>query len=190
MRICISILFFILAICAGCASSPPQSFDYLLRPQIISEDNDARPTIALDKIEVAPYLERKGIVLETSPGQVDTAQHHRWADPLDFSIRRYLQVALTQETGQNIASTYESSSAVESRVDVFIHQLHGSVAGTVKLVAEWQIRSTDSGEVTARGQYSGTETINGDGYGEVVQAHAELLDRLEKSIPAKLSIAN
>ena len=190
MRTCLSILLITLTISVGCASSSPQSFDYLLRPQISSPENDAKPKIALDKIEVAPYLDRKGIVLETSPGQVDTAQHHRWADPLDFSIRRYLQVALAQETGQNIASTFESTSDAETQIDVFIHQLHGSVTGTVKIVAEWQIRSTDSGEVTASDQYSGAETITGDGYGEVVQAHAELLDQLAKSISTKLSIAN
>jgi uncharacterized lipoprotein YmbA len=186
MRICLSILLFTLTFCVGCASSPPESFDYLLRPQISSADYAAKPTIALDKIEVAPYLDRKGIVLETSPGQVDTAKHHRWADPLNFSIRRYLQVALTQETAQNIASTFEPNSDVETRVDVFVHQLHGSVTGTVKLVAEWQIRSTDSGEVTASGQFSAAETIAGDGYGEVVQAHAKLLDQLASSISAKL----
>jgi uncharacterized lipoprotein YmbA len=190
MKVCISISLFAIVVLAGCASSPPETHDYLLRPQISTTNYDTEPTIALDKIEIAPYLGYKGIVLETSPGQVDTATHHRWADPLDFSIRRYLQVALMQETGQNVASTFDSTDTVTKRVDVSIHQLHGSVTGRVKLVAEWQITSADADDATTNGQYSGSETIAGDGYGEIVKAHADLLDHLASSIAAELKTSD
>lgn len=186
MKALTSILLVALTVCAGCASSPPEKHEYLLRPQVSSTSYAAAPTIALDKVEIAPYLDHQGIVLETSPGQVDTATHHRWADPLSFSIRRYLQVALMQEMGQNVASTFESGGDVTTRVDVFIHQLHGSVTGTVRLVAEWKITGADVDGGSVNGQYSGSTTIAGDGYGEIVTAHSKLLDQLANSISAEL----
>jgi uncharacterized lipoprotein YmbA len=186
MKALTSIFLVALTVCAGCASSPPEKHEYLLRPQISSTSYATEPTVALDKVEVAPYLGHQGIVLETSPGQIDTATHHRWADPLSFSVRRYLQVALMQETGQNVASTFETSDDVTTRVDVYIHQLHGSVTGTVKLVAEWKITRTNIEDHSVNGQYSASTTIAGDGYGEIVAAHAELLDQLANSISAEL----
>ena len=180
-------LIFLLTVCAGCSSSPPpESHEYLLRPQVSSATYASESVVALGRIEIAPYLDKQGIVLETSAGQIDTATHNRWAEPLDFAIRRYLQVSLSQDTGQNIASTFESSSETKTQVDVYVHQLHGSVTGTVKIVAEWQIRDADSGDVIAAGQYAATETIAGDGYGEIVKAHSTLLDQLASAIASEL----
>ena len=191
MKACTSFLILLLTICAGCSSSPlPESHDYLLRPQVNTSKYENEAVIALDRVEIAPYLDEQGIVLETAAGQIDTATHNRWAEPLDFAIRRYLQVSISQDMSQNIASIIEPSSKTRTRIDVYVHQLHGSVTGTVKIVAEWQIRETESGNVIAAGQYANNETIAGDGYGEIVMAHSRLLDQLASSIASELQIAD
>ena len=186
MKVCVSILLSGLMICSGCGSQAVQSNEYLLRPQSNTIREYAESTIGLGRIEVAPYLDQQRIVLEIMPGELNSAQHHRWADPLNFSIRRYLQIAIGRASGLDIAGSISSTSDVDTQVDVFVHQLHGSVSGNVKLVAEWQISSLDSGDVLARRQFSSAETIQADGYAEIVRAHAALLDELAESIAGDL----
>ena len=182
MKVCVLIWLSALMLCVACSSRPVQTSEYLLRPQPASTQDYAEPSIGLGKIEVAPYLDHEGIVLEIIPGEINTAQHHRWADPLDFAIRRYLQVAIGRAAGLDIAGSLTETSAVETQIDVMVYQLHGSVSGNVKLVAEWQIQSIKSGDMLARRRFGGAKTIQGDGYAEIVRAHAALLDELAESI--------
>ena len=191
MKTCESILLSVILLCAGCSSPPPtETSDYLLRPQTTTDHADAEPTIGLGKIEVAPYLDQEGIVLETRPGELNTAKHNRWAEPLDFAIRRYLQVTIAAASGQNVAGSFTARDGVQTQIEVFVHQFHGTVSGNVKLVAEWQIESVDSGELLTRRQFSGNETLRGDGYAELVRAHAALLDRLAASIADDIELAD
>ena len=183
MKICVFMLLSGLLTCLGCASAPPeQKTEFLLRPQAISVQDSMPPTIGLGRVEVAPYLDHVGIAFETAPGEINIAEHHRWADPLDFAIRRYLQVAVGQAAGQNIAGSLTVGAGPDTRIDVLVHQFHGSVSGKVVLVAEWQIHSSTLKKVQAYRQFSATETVRGDGYAEVVRAHAALLDALAAAI--------
>jgi uncharacterized lipoprotein YmbA len=187
MKAQLSILLFALIACAGCASSQPeQKTEYLLRPQTTSVRDSAQPTIGLGRVEVAPYLDHEGIALETRPGEINIAEHHQWADPLNFAIRRYLQIAIGQAADLNIAGSLATDDGVETKIDVLVHQLHGSVSGRVVLVAEWQIQNHETEDVLAYRQFSATDTVGGDGYGEVVRAHAALLDELAESIASEI----
>jgi uncharacterized lipoprotein YmbA len=187
MKICVFMLLSGLLTCLGCASAPPaQKTEFLLRPQTISVQDSMQPTIGLGRVEVAPYLDHGGIAFETAPGEINIAEHHRWADPLNFAIRRYLQVSVGQAAGQNVAGSLTAPDGVETEIDVLVHQFHGSVSGRVVLVAEWQIHSSTPDEVQAYRQFSATETVRGDGYAEVVRAHAALLDELAASIAGEL----
>ena len=187
MKTCVSVLLSGLMICLGCTStSPEQKTEFLLRPQATSVQESKLPTIGLGRVEVAPYLDHAGIAFETAPGEINIAEHNRWADPLDFAIRRYLQVAIGQATGQSIAGSLMTGDGVETEIDVLVHQLHGSVSGNVILVAEWQIRNEVSEEILAYRQFSTIETVRGDGYAEVVRAHGALLDEFAAAIATEI----
>ena len=186
MKVCVSVLILSLLMCLGCASAPPtQKTEFLLRPQAVSIPDSKQPTIGLGRVEVAPYLDHVGIAFETAPGEINIAEHSRWADPLNFAIRRYLQVAIGQAAGVNIAGSL-TADGVETEIDVLVHQFHGSVSGNVILVAEWQIRSTAPEHTQAYRQFSATKTVRADGYAEVVRTHAALLDEIAASIASEI----
>jgi len=187
MKVCVSVVLSGLLLCLGCASAPPaQKSEFLLRPQATSVPDSMQPTIGLGRVEVAPYLDHAGIAFETAPGEISIAEHHRWADPLDFAIRRYLQVTIGQAAGQSIAGSLMARDGVETEIDVLVHQFHGSVSGNVILVAEWQIRNEASEEILAYRQFSAIETVRGDGYAEVVRTHGALLDEFAAAIAAEI----
>jgi len=187
MKTYLSVLLSGLLLCLGCTSTPPQQkTEFLLRPQATGVQETMLPTVGLGRVEVAPYLDHAGIAFEMAPGEINIAEHHRWADPLGFAIRRYLQVTIGQAANLNIADSLTSGDGVETKIDVVVHQFHGSHSGQVILVAEWQIRSTAPESTPSYRQFSSTRTVARDGYAEVVRTHAELLDELAASIAAEI----
>ena len=51
MKICVLILLSGLILCVGCSSQPVQTREYLLRPQLTSNQDYAAPSIGLGNIE-------------------------------------------------------------------------------------------------------------------------------------------
>jgi uncharacterized lipoprotein YmbA len=182
MKQIVSMLLAVIVLCAGCSSQPVQTSEYLLRPQTSNFEASSASTIVLGRIEVAPYLAYEGIVLEVAPGQLNTAQHNLWAEPLEFSVRRYLQVAISNAAKEDVGSTLVDNESAKLQIDVIIHQMHATSKGDVKLVAEWRLQDLDSDVLRVRREFSATEALRDDGYPEVVRAHAKLLDALASSI--------
>ena len=171
----------------GCGSKPPaETHSYLLRPVSTHTSEAAAPKIGLGGIAIAPYLDHKGIVLETQHGEIHTARHNTWAEPLDYSIRRYLQVALSNEIQQPIAARAALFDGLDHVLYLSINQLHGSESGYVRLVAAWGTRPGGGGAVTNEHEFSATERMQSDGYSELVKAHGRLLDALAADIAARI----
>lgn len=172
---------------SGCSNKPVPSSEYLLRPhQANTDTSGASTSIVLGNVGVPPYLDQRGIVLETAPSEINAARNHRWAEPLTYSVQRYLQVAIGQAANLDIGGQLTPKGDVEKQINVVIHQLHASVSGNVRLVAEWRILDSRKGEVLAHKDFSASETLDVDGYPAVVRAHEELLNRLAAAIAAEL----
>ena len=190
MKQSVSIFVLVIVFCAGCSSQPVQTNEYLLRPQTGISEISGASTVVLGRIEVAPYLGYEGIVLEVAPGEINTAQHNRWAEPLAFAVRRYLQVAISNAANKNVGSSLVDTDNADLQIDVLIHQMHATSRGNVKLVAEWRLQELDAGTVRVHHEFSATESLREDGYTEVVRAHAKLLDALANSIATEIVSGN
>jgi uncharacterized lipoprotein YmbA len=140
--------------------------------------------VRLTAVDVAPYLDRNGIVLYREPAEVHVARQHVWAEPLDASIARYLQVAVGRASGRSVELPPFETAAAGSTLEVRIQQLHGSMAGQVRLVAEYRIET--QGEEAQLHRFETSEAQRGDGYPALVEAHAAVLDRLAEDIAGAL----
>ena len=186
MKQTISMLLAVIVLCAGCSSQAVQTNQYLLRPEKSNSEIKGTSTVVLGSVEVAPYLDYEGIVLEVAPGQLNTAQHNLWAEPLAFAVRRYLQVAISSAAKADVGSTLVDNESAKLQIDVIIHQMHATSKGDVKLVAEWRLQDLDSDVLRVRREFSAAEALRDDGYPEVVRAHAKLLDSLASSIATEI----
>ena len=170
---------------AGCAGAPAvQDHDYLLRPQTLMVPPATRNTVLLKPVTVAPYLDQKGIVLQTGSSQIRVAKHHRWAEALDEAIERYLQVSISNQADVVVQSAPLTTVQEEATVTVRINQLHGTESGRVRLVADWKVDRSDKNPML----YSFDESVSqtADGYPALVDAHGVLLDELGAAIAASL----
>ena len=169
----------ILLLC-GCAGKPPARQDYLLRPDSSVVGAEDRSVVRLRQVELAPYLDQDGIVLATADSEIHAGKQNVWAEPLDQSIVRYLQVAIGAAARRTVEVSPLTTPGSAMEIVVRIHQLHGSVDGRVRLVAEWSL-TDDQGSVSLF-QFESTVRQTTDGYPALVDAHGTLLDELASAI--------
>lgn len=177
---------FALALLAACTSQPIEKRKYTLHPVSKESASHGRPDVALGKIELAPYLRHEGIVIEVRSGQVRNAKHNLWAEPLSYSVRRYLQVQLRELLGAPVALHDMGDSDFTRTVDVLIHQLHGSESGTISIVASWVVRNNDNNAAIIESEFVATERLPVDGYAALVGEHKVLLNALAIEIAKAL----
>jgi len=171
----------------GCASKAPGLTQYLLRadtPDRIAEQAPA--STGIGSLTVASYIDTPGLVLESGNGEVHAARHHQWADPLRESLRRFLASEISAATGRAIGAYSYRESDWKRRLDIHIDQLHGSVDGSAKLVANWAVIDATNHTVLAEHSFSETEPLSADGYDALVRAEKNLLSRLANAIAATL----
>ena len=172
---------------AACASSPQQT--RFLMPDAPAQTGrvEAPVRIGLRSVTVAPYLEQGGLVLETDLHQVRSAQHHRWAEPLEDGLRRTLRGEISNALGYDVSANPADRTRWEYVVDVDVSRLHGSMAGNAILVASWRIAPPRGEALTHR--FSETAALPRAGYPGLVDAEIALTKRLAAAIAESLVAA-
>ena len=85
----------ILASLVACASNPAQDHYYSL---VLASDNElmainenkADRRMIVGPIQLARYLDQPGLPIQTSESQIQSANHHFWAEALDEAIAKVL----------------------------------------------------------------------------------------------------
>lgn len=177
---CVALL---LALAHGCSSpATPERSYYLLRV----EGNETLPAatpeqhIGIAHVEIAPYLDRAGIVLGTGGYEVREARYHLWAEPLEDGIRYVVEARLSAKLGYRVGSA-ASATRWSKRIEIDVRRFHGETDGTVRLVAGVAVRASD-GSLLATEQVSATTRQTEDGYPALVDAQIALLDELSDAI--------
>ncbi|MEQ8861438.1 MAG: PqiC family protein [Pseudomonadales bacterium] len=175
-----------LLLAAGCTSTtPPPPAEYLLQPSPESESTRGGAggyAVALGRIDLAPYLDRQGIVVESSDGTVTAAQGHRWAEPLAHSLRRVLQLEIARDSGLAVAAPPRRGHGAGTIVDVDVYQFHGTEDGVVRLVADWTLRQPRDNRIVGHHQLVREMHTSADGYDALVRTHLALAEALGAAI--------
>ena len=172
----------------ACGGSAPARTQYLLRAQApegtVRLDTPAR--VGLGRVVVAPYLDQAGIVMETAANQVTPARHHTWAEPLADAAAIFLRAELSIALGEEVGLNPADRSLWKYTVEVFVEQLHGTMAGQAALVATYRIAPRAAGSAPAEYRFSRSAPLAREGYGGLVEAEARLLRELAAAIAASV----
>jgi len=175
------------ALLGACSSQPPEPSYYLLRSDQPESTRALRTSseYALGQVEIAPYVDQPGLVLEMRDGEMRPARQHLWAEPLYDSVRVLLLQEISAAYGADILP--QTISGAGHTISVRIDQFHGTAAGTARLVAYWWLH--DSGGLQTAYQFGGERALAGDGYGALAAAQKALLKELAVAIAGSLSPA-
>ena len=148
----VSVIIFItiLLLCA-CVSVVPKSThveptNYLLTPvdsNLSTSDSDFLngTSFYVRQVELATYLEDRGLVSRAESNKVEFSHLHRWGEPLDEGIARVVAKNLSIVLGTLNYSAYPHRKKPQGDLEIGLHierfeKIHGS---KVTLVGTWQL---------------------------------------------------
>jgi uncharacterized lipoprotein YmbA len=169
---------------AGCASEAVEPSYYLLRSNQDAPSGKLTPSrdYSLGTVEIAPYLDQPGLVMETADAQMHPANTNLWAEPIYDGVRNYLSAEIAQATGYELLP--EKLNKTATVVNIRIDQLHGTLDGTAHIVAYWWLVRDD--KLVTLNRYADSRKLQASGYGALVEAEKVLLSELAKQIAASL----
>ena len=169
---------------ASCAS--PKSF-YVLSAEGPAPSGGGTG-VGVGPVSLAGYLDRPNLVFQESGNRMSVAESHRWAGDLEENIARVTATNLGRKLGTGNVRVYPWGADTELRyqVSLDIRQLHATADGDAVLDAAWRVYSLPDRRMISSKSWSGTETLNADGYEEMAAAESRLLARLAGEIAATL----
>lgn len=178
------LLLLVSSLAIACAGAPTPRVNYLMRAPAAEGVTpvDAPVAIALGVVEVAPYLSDPGLALETGAGRVHSAKGHTWAEPLDAGLRIFLRAQLSTELGYAVAGDAATEESPDFVVDVSVDELHGTIEGAARLVAQWRIARFDGTGKPAAFRFVRSRPLARDGYAALAEAEIALVGELADAI--------
>jgi uncharacterized lipoprotein YmbA len=176
-----------LSLLAGCAGKPQEPNYYLLRSAADVTTRELVPAsdFFLGKVTIAPYIDQRGLLLQTADGDMRPARQHLWAEPVSDGIRLFLLKEISAGVGEDILPlpTQAETASINLRID----QLHGTNDGRARLVVYWWIDR--QGELVSAHQFAEYEPLAADGYAALADAQRTLLEKLASQIADSINSA-
>jgi uncharacterized lipoprotein YmbA len=171
----------------GCGGSPPIHY-YTLSAEASSDpglSGKNERVITIGPVTLPDVVERRQLVLRTTPNQVTLIEEHQWAQPLQSEIPRVIAENLTRLLGAKQVSVYPQSAGdhAEYRVLIDVQQFESALGGQVSIDAFWTIRHSAQGESSFRtGRSTVVEPAGGSSYEALAAAHSRALARISRDI--------
>lgn len=172
--------------CAGGGGEVPESRLYMLRAAVPAAIPDSDFVVGLDAVQLASYLKRSELVLQVGPQELRPARYHRWAEPLDQNIRRYLRDRLSAEVSVDVDANSRRRDRWDLQISLAVEEFHGTLEGQVLLTASWDVERLHDTAHVVRGRARLTESQSRDGYAALVDAKSRLLDKLAQRVATDL----
>jgi uncharacterized protein len=173
----------------GCGTSQPSHF-YLLRaisptsPSGLSAPELSNLSVGLGPVTLPKYLDRPQIVTQSGAHEVELAEFHKWAEPLNENVSHVLTENLSSllSTDRVLQYPWRSSTPLDYQVVVDFWQFDVTMGGEVVLVARWSLLGSDGQTefITRRSQMIHHPTSQN--YESLVEAMSRNLENLSREI--------
>lgn len=180
-----------MACLVGCASGEPVDDRYYSLVLAGSADDVSAPEGAQGRLIVGPvdiprYLSGRGLSMQVSANQIETANHHFWAEPLDEAMSKVLALEVASRAGdydvERESGRWTPNAACRVRIefDAFhpTHQARVAVSGRFWVIVNGQ---------SVRTEFSLPGRLTADGYSHAVDVLrstlAELAGRISAALP-------
>ncbi|MBY7892429.1 ABC-type transport auxiliary lipoprotein family protein [Vibrio sp. LQ2] len=185
MRYVVILLLVILF--SGCSSTNEHTVQFYLLPSTENhysadvKQSSELPLLSVNEVELADYLNSKGIVYRQSSTQIIQAKQNLWADNIKQQItKRLIDDLRAQETSYwPIASA--PNTMASAHLLVSLNKFNGAYTGNAELAGEWKLFSSE-GKQTSAQAFSIEVPLERDGYQALIFALSDALTRLSQEI--------
>ncbi len=177
----LAIVFTLVAVAAGCASSPAHL--YTLSATVTPSAASSKLSVAVGPVSVPAAVDRPQIVVSTSPNQVTVDDFNRWASPLQDNLARVVAENLVALLGAPRVTLFPQtlSADVDYRVQIEIRNFESAPGKSASLDAVWNVRRAKDGK-SETGRTSVREKVDDNGYEALAAAHSRGVARLSQDI--------
>ena len=186
---CLTLLFVLTIIMAGCATSQPARF-YTLNG--ISKPDNASPAaagkeeiIGVGPVSIPDSLDRPQIVTLSGENEVRIAEFDRWSGSYRDEIARVMTENLSALLPQRVVSyAWGRRVSLNRQITIDILRLDGVLGKTVILKANWAILEEKGTKTNLVRRSDISEPVNGGDYAGFVAAQSRALGTLSREIAA------
>lgn len=171
----------LLLLLGACSSQPDISY-YQLPAVVAGNAGDNAKPLYIEPVQVAGYLNGRGLVLQVSDVELVMARQHLWAEALDQQLQRQLRDLLA--TGTAGFSPVLQAGADTPRLTVQLARFHGQPDGYAVISGRFAISSQPGSQA-----FTLRVPLANDGYPALVTALAEGLQQLSTLISLQLQQA-
>ncbi|MHC1725980.1 MAG: membrane integrity-associated transporter subunit PqiC [Syntrophobacteraceae bacterium] len=170
----------------GCGTSEKPKF-YLLRPMVeqsapVGDLSGSASVIGLGPINLPEYLNRPQIVTTSGTSELELADFHRWAEPLEQNFSRTLAENLSAQLPESRVVLYpwDRSTAVQCQVKINVLNFSGESSRRALLDTRWTI--VKAGKVIVEKHSVFEQPLKSAEVEELVLAQSRTLADLSKAI--------
>ena len=173
-----------LAILAGCGSTPKEQFYTLSNG---NGDRAALPAqdyaVAVGPVYVPDVVDRPHLVLRMSGSEVRISEQMRWAEPLKEGIARAVatNLAVDLQNGRVSPRALPAAGVPDYYVIIDVQDFDSVLGKAATLEVMWTLRRAKDGEVQT-GRMRVQQAVANGSYDALVSAHAQALADVSRSI--------
>ncbi len=173
----------------GCGTSQPSHF-YLLRAMSpasdagLSETKASSRSLGLGPVTLPRYLDRPQIVTKAGTHEVELAEFHKWAEPLQENVADVLQenLSILLSTDRIVQYPWKQSNPFDYQLSLEVLQFDGIKSQEAVLKVRWMLTGEDGAKVIHQKTSQFSEILRGPDYEDLVEAMSRMLDSLSKEI--------
>ncbi|MEJ2231507.1 MAG: PqiC family protein [Nitrospirales bacterium] len=185
---CVFVLNFL-----GCGTSQPSHF-YLLRalsPDSVSglsEPKQSSIFLGLGPITFPKYLDRPQIVTKASAHEVELAEFHKWAEPLNENVSHVLAENLSAllSTDRIVQYPWKRPDQPDYQLSLNVIQLDGKRNQEAILKVRWTLTGDEGNTLLLQKTSQFSEILRSPDYEELVEAMSHMLASLSEEIAAAI----
>jgi uncharacterized protein len=176
--------YILVALAAGCGSSPPSRF-YTLNAANAPVGTASNLSVVVGPISVPAVVDRPQIVVSVGPNQVRLDEFNRWASPLQNDIARVVAENLVAMLGTSRVTLWSQASSLDAgyRAVIEVQRFDSALGEAAALDAIWTVRRAKDGAAET-GRTTVRQPAQEKSYDALAAAHSRALERLSQDIAA------
>ena len=173
----------------GCVNTQPTHF-YLLRAMdsstnsVMLETKKSGLSLGLGPISFPKYLDRPHIVTRISSHEIDLAEFHKWAEPLEDNVANVLDENLSAllSTDRIVQYPWKRSNLPDYQLSLVVIQLDGQKNQEAMLKVRWTLVADDGQRLLQKKTSQFSEILRGSKYEDLVEAMSRMLASFSQEI--------
>ncbi len=144
--------------------------------------------IGVGPVRLPSYLNRPQIVTRSGRNELQLAEFHRWAEPLEKNFMRVLaeNLSIMLPTDSVANFPWKDFRAVDHQIKVEVTRFEGRLGSDVVLVARWSVLEGDNRQAVVTRKSDFREPTGGEDFAALVSSQSDLLAALSQEIAATI----